>query len=405
MRAATASARSPRPTASGPATRGRCAACRSGSRTSSRPPRACRRPTGARRSATGCADHDAPHVARLRAAGAIVVGKTNTPELGLRPVTEPVRYGPTRNPRDARLSAGGSSGGSAAAVAAGLVPLCDGSDAGGSIRIPAACCGVVGLKPSRGARARPARHRRRRRDGATRSGRSRGRCRDAAVALDAMAGTDRFAAPPAARRGGCRSGWRSPRRSACRSTTRRGPRPSAPRACSPSSATTCAKRRRSGTTSASRGAWGPSAAWSMRRIVGMLERGARPAARPGGARARLARVAGRRPADPGRAVATRRSRAARASRIAMLDRLAGGRRARHADAHAAAGRGRAPALAGRASPVDGVRFSAFLRGLQRHRPARDHVPVGETTGVQLVARPGRDDLVLALAAQLEGALG
>jgi amidase len=95
-------------------------------------------------------DHDAPHVARLRAAGAIVVGKTNTPELGLRPVTEPLRWGPTRNPRDTRLSPGGSSGGSAAAVAAGLVPLCDGSDFGGSIRIPAACCGVVGYKPSAG---------------------------------------------------------------------------------------------------------------------------------------------------------------------------------------------------------------------------------------------------------------
>ena len=96
------------------------------------------------------AERDSPHVARLRAAGAIVVGLTNTPELGLRPVTEPVRHGPTRNPRDPRLSPGGSSGGSAAAVAGGLVALCDGSDAGGSIRIPAACCGVVGIKPSRG---------------------------------------------------------------------------------------------------------------------------------------------------------------------------------------------------------------------------------------------------------------
>jgi amidase len=96
------------------------------------------------------ADHDAAHVRRLREAGAIIVGKTNTPELGLRPVTENARFGVTRNPRHPGLSAGGSSGGSAAAVAAGMVALADASDLGGSIRIPAACCGVVGLKPSRG---------------------------------------------------------------------------------------------------------------------------------------------------------------------------------------------------------------------------------------------------------------
>jgi Asp-tRNA(Asn)/Glu-tRNA(Gln) amidotransferase A subunit family amidase len=96
------------------------------------------------------ADHDTAHVRRLRAAGAIVVGKTTTPELGLRPVTESTRFGVTRNPRKLDLSAGGSSGGSAAAVAAGMVGLAEGSDLGGSIRIPAACCGVLGFKPSRG---------------------------------------------------------------------------------------------------------------------------------------------------------------------------------------------------------------------------------------------------------------
>ncbi|HEX4672170.1 MAG TPA: amidase [Solirubrobacteraceae bacterium] len=96
------------------------------------------------------ADHDTAHVRHLREAGAIVVGKTNTPELGLRPVTENHRFGPTRNPWRTTLSAGGSSGGSAAAVAAGMVGLADGSDLGGSLRIPAACCGVIALKPSRG---------------------------------------------------------------------------------------------------------------------------------------------------------------------------------------------------------------------------------------------------------------
>jgi amidase len=96
------------------------------------------------------ADHDTAHVRRLREAGAIVVGKTNTPELGLRPVTESSRFGVTHNPWKLELAAGGSSGGSAAAVAAGMVALAEGSDLGGSIRIPAACCGVVGLKPSRG---------------------------------------------------------------------------------------------------------------------------------------------------------------------------------------------------------------------------------------------------------------
>jgi len=96
------------------------------------------------------ADHDSAHVRRLRDAGAIVVGKTNTPEVGMRPVTENARYGATRNPWNPELSAGGSSGGSASAVASRMVALADASDLGGSIRIPASCCGLVGLKPSLG---------------------------------------------------------------------------------------------------------------------------------------------------------------------------------------------------------------------------------------------------------------
>jgi amidase len=93
---------------------------------------------------------DSVLVARLRSAGAIVVGKTNVPELGILPVTEPEANGPTRNPWDTTRTPGGSSGGTAAAVASGMVPVGHGNDGGGSIRTPASACGLVGLKPSRG---------------------------------------------------------------------------------------------------------------------------------------------------------------------------------------------------------------------------------------------------------------
>jgi Asp-tRNA(Asn)/Glu-tRNA(Gln) amidotransferase A subunit family amidase len=89
-------------------------------------------------------------VARLRAAGAIVVGKTNVPELGAGANTRNAVWGATGNPFDPRLNAGGSSGGSAAALACDMLPVCTGSDTGGSLRIPAALCGVVGFRPSPG---------------------------------------------------------------------------------------------------------------------------------------------------------------------------------------------------------------------------------------------------------------
>ena len=93
---------------------------------------------------------DGAVVRRFKDAGFVPVGKTNAPEFGILPVTEPRRYGPARNPWDTDRTPGGSSGGSAAAVASGMVPIAHANDGGGSIRIPAACCGLVGLKPSRG---------------------------------------------------------------------------------------------------------------------------------------------------------------------------------------------------------------------------------------------------------------
>lgn len=94
--------------------------------------------------------YDSELVLRTRASGLIIAGKTNLPEWGLVPYTEPEWFGPCRNPWDPERTPGGSSGGSAAAVAAGIVPMAGGGDGGGSIRIPAACCGLFGLKPTRG---------------------------------------------------------------------------------------------------------------------------------------------------------------------------------------------------------------------------------------------------------------
>jgi amidase len=105
---------------------------------------------GSAATSTDPADRDDELVARLRSAGAVVIGKTRMPELAIWPLTEPQAFGPTRNPWNQERSTGGSSGGSAVAVATGMAPVGLGSDGGGSLRVPAACCGVVGFKPTPG---------------------------------------------------------------------------------------------------------------------------------------------------------------------------------------------------------------------------------------------------------------
>src|SRR5437867_1309720 len=139
--------------------------------------------------------------ARFRVAGFTFLGKTNTPELGPVPTTEPVAYGPTRNPWDTARSPGGSSGGSAAAVASGMVPVAHANDGGGSVRIPASECGLVGLKPSRG-RPPPGPHMGHMWAGLAIEHAVTRSVRDTAALLDAVSGYvpgDPYTAPPPAR--------------------------------------------------------------------------------------------------------------------------------------------------------------------------------------------------------------
>ena len=156
---------------------------------------------GSRFFAHAPAPADAEIVKRHKRAGLMILGRTNTPEFGLSATTEPVLFGPTRNPWDPTRTAGGSSGGSAAAVTARMVPLSHASDGGGSIRIPASCCGLFGMKTTRN-----------RNTLAPYAGESLAGCsvehvvsrsvRDSAAALDATAGPapgDPYFAPPPAR--------------------------------------------------------------------------------------------------------------------------------------------------------------------------------------------------------------
>ncbi len=363
------------------------------------------------------ADHDTAHVRRLREAGAIVIGKTNTPELGLRPVTENERYGATHNPRHPELSAGGSSGGGAAAVAAGMVTLADGSDLGGSIRIPAACCGVVGLKPSRGrisigpdfgdlGGGLPC-------DGVfTRN------VRDTAVALDAMAGYepgDRYSTPAPVRTF-AEAASIDPGRLAIAVTTSAPlgvPVDDEPRHAVEATADLLAglghdvrEQAPDWEDESFPDSWSTFLTGTAQHLLRVVER-----------------LHGR-PADTERLEPATRAWLVDAEPIALLDYLEAGERLWAFSRRILRDWPTdlvlvTPTLTRLPSPVgsiraqagvtdDAVRFSALLRvwnvtgqpaiSLPLHATA-EGVPVG----IQLVGAPGRDDLVLSLAAQLEAA--
>ncbi len=203
-------------------------------------------------------------VQRWLDAGLVIFGKTNTPEFGAKGVTEPDLFGPARNPFDLSRTTGGSSGGAAAAVAAGIVPVAGASDGGGSIRIPAACCGLFGLKAGRGlipfgpGIGEPL-------HGTATNGVISRSVRDTAAMLDVLAGPDetvalRSRACPrvasstrsAPTQGGCGSASTSARRSIpTRIRARWRPSPTR-RSCSNSSATRSSRSTRPSTTPTSR---------------------------------------------------------------------------------------------------------------------------------------------------------
>jgi amidase len=346
-------------------------------------------------------EQDAPHVARLRAAGAIIVGKTNTPELGLRPVTESLRHGPARNPRDTRLSPGGSSGGSAAAVAAGLVALCDGSDFGGSIRIPAACCGVVGLKPS--ARLVP--------NGPDLDGIGISdiavfgpiarAVADVAAALDVMAGTDRFAAAAATAPG--RALVRVALSSPEGVPVDREPRVAAERVAALLADLGHEVREEvpDWEDDGFPQAWMAAGTASMRAGIAMVARmhgRFDPDALEPATRAWLVDS----PPVPEAALEQ-----AMDAIVAYAHRIVDPWPEGSVLVTPTLTRLPAEVQALRAQPGisdDATRFSAFVRVFNVTGQPAISVPVGEMTGVQIVGPPGRDDLVLAVATQLEEAL-
>jgi amidase len=346
------------------------------------------------------ADADAPHVARLRAAGAILVGKTNTCELGLRPVTEPQRYGPARNPRHPHLMAGGSSGGSAAAVAGELVPFCDGSDTGGSIRIPSACCGVVGMRPSRGVVPNSAEI-----DAVGLSivntfGPIARTVRDAATVLDVMAGSNHLAA------------LRAPGRlpvSVALNAPLGVPVDGEPRAAAVRAAGALADLGHDVTEATPDWdddgfprAWMIAGGAGFRQVVQMLERlhgrPMDPDALEPETRALLVDM----PSIPAAVVHEAERHLEAYGRRLVADWPRDGIVVTPTLARLPAPVG--SLAAGTGVSEDTVRFSAFLRIFNVSGQPAITIPAGDTVGVQIVGAPGRDDLVLSVAAQLEEAL-
>jgi amidase len=367
------------------------------------------------------ADHDAAHVRRLCEAGAIVIGKTNTPEMGMRPVTENARFGATRNPWDPELAAGGSSGGSAAAVASGMVALADGSDLGGSIRIPASCCGLVGLKPSMGRVSMSP-------DfgdltaGMVGDGVLSRAVADTAAALDAMAGYEpgdrRSAEPPPMSFAAAAS--RPPgtlRLRLCLTAPLGIPVDDEPLAAARSAAEALGALGHTVQVEADApwlsdesfvAAWSTVMTGTGQHLVRVVER-----------------LHGR-PVDPGLLEPATRAWLVDSAPVTLIDYLEASERLwafgrRVIDGWAADEVLITPTLTRLPAPVgsirsqagvtdDAVRFSAFVRVWNATGQPAINVPTGRTgagipVGVQLVGAPGRDDVVLALAAQLEREVG